>query len=144
MKRQDTPGTASWVEFAGWTGVGLLFFGGAFLFPLLALTWPMAAVATWLLTRRGVRGPELVGLVNGVAALCLFVAFTQRNSNPCGNSTTVVLRPGETDAGCSGADPRPFLIFGLVLAVASALTYAATRHRRRIVNIGRHVSSRHR
>jgi hypothetical protein len=126
----------SWVGFGAWTGVGLLFFGGAFLFPLLVVTWPLAAVSTWLLVRRGVRAPDLIGLVNGIAALCLFIAFTQRNSNPCGDVTTLVLRPGETDAGCSGADPRPFLIFGLVLAVICVLAYAVTRHTQRVHRVG--------
>lgn len=124
-------GHASWGGFAAWTGVGLLIIGGAFLFPFLAITWPLAAIAVWLLVRRGVRPPELLGFLNGGAALALLVAFTQRNSNPCGGSVTAVIGPEGGEAGCSGADPRPFLIFGLVVALVSAVGYIGlTRHRR--------------
>jgi hypothetical protein len=124
-------GLESWAGFAAWAGVSLLIVGGAFLFPLLAITWPLAVVLVWQLVRRGVNPPELVGLVNGVGALCLLIAFTQRNSNPCGTSVTAVIGPGGGEASCGGADPRPFLIFGLVLAVASAVAYLGLRIRRR-------------
>lgn len=124
-------GSASWAGFAAWTGAGLLIVGGAFLFPLLAITWPLAAALVWQLVRRGIRPSELVGFVNGVGALCLLIAFTQRDSDPCGTSVTAVIGPGGGEAGCSGADPRPFLIFGLVLALASALAYVGLRSQRR-------------
>ena len=124
-------GSESWAGFAAWTGVGLLIIGGTFLFPLLVITWPLAAVFVWQLVRRGIRSSELVGFVNGVGALCLLIAFTQRNSNPCGTSITVVIGPGGGEAGCGGADPQPFLIFGLVLVLASAVAYVGLRSRRR-------------
>lgn len=124
-------GSESWAGFAAWTGVGLLIIGGAFLFPLLSMTWPLAAVLVWQLVRRGIRPLELVGFVKGAGALCLLIAFTQRSSNPCGTSVTAVIGPGGGEAGCGGADPRPLLIFGLVLALASAVAFVGLRRRRR-------------
>jgi hypothetical protein len=123
-------GSGSWTGFAAWAVVGLLLVGGAFLFPLLVITWPLGAAAVWRLVRRAVRAAELVGFVNGVGVLCLLIAFTQRNSNPCGTSVTAVIGPGGGEAGCGGADPQPFLIFGLLLAVASATAYLGLRKRR--------------
>lgn len=123
-----------WGAFAAWAFVGALFslslLGaasvGLFVFPfaLLALLVVGRTVRVW---------PEIAGVLEGAAALILFVAITNLNSTPCPTSGSGgIYVGGRTDGAsfsCGGLDPAPWLLVGLVVAGAGFVLYGFARLR---------------
>lgn len=119
--------------FASWSLVGALFslsvLGAASIGLLLVLP---VAVATLLFVGSTVRPwPESAGVLEGVAALSLFVAFANRDSTPCPASGSGYAGPGSTGTSfsCGGLDPLPWLVVGMALAGAGIALYSLGRAR---------------
>ena len=55
--------------------------------------------------------PQILGAVEGWAAICLLVAFLNRGYRPCGRGP-ISLAPGQSYS-CGGAPPTPWLIAAL-------------------------------
>ena len=108
-----------WSAFAIWGVAGALvaltllslLSIGIFILPLAVIA---LAVAGW----RASGWPEGVGLVAGVGATCLVIAFLSRDYEPCDDGPLTV-SPGETSAECGGTDPVPWLVVGIALVGAS-------------------------
>jgi hypothetical protein len=126
--------TASgWGGFAAWAFVGALFslsFLGAasiglFLLPaaLLALLVVSWFVRLW---------PEIAGVLEGAAALSLFVGISNLGTTPCPASGSHTVRVG-ADPGatwsCGGMEPLPWLLVGFALAGVGVGVYALARIR---------------
>jgi hypothetical protein len=116
-----------WLVFAAWVLAGALavfsLLGAASIGLFIA---PFAAVAIWLALRFGRAGPEMLGLVSGAGAVCLLIAFLNRGTTPC-TEQGHTLSPGETEVGCGGLQPTPWLIAGLVLVAVGIVVYALAR-----------------
>ena len=102
-------------QASGWDWFGAWAFVGALCsFTLLALAsiglflLPFALLALFLVGRRGVRGPELLGLITGVGAIVILIG---------------TLNTGDH----GGLDPRPWLIVGAALVAAGVVAYAWRR-----------------
>jgi hypothetical protein len=121
MRRQG------WLVFAAWVLAGALavfsLLGAASIGLFIA---PLAVVAIWLAFRFGRAGPEMLGLVTGAGTVCLLIAFLNRGTTPCTEQGRT-LRPGETEVGCGGLEPTPWLVVGLVLVAAGIVAYALAR-----------------
>lgn len=89
-----------------WAGVG-----GALAISLVSfigvLTAIPALVALGLVAWRSPRWPEPLGILTGAGALCLVVAALNWDEQ--------------------GVDPVPWLVAGVILALAGVLTYAGAR-----------------
>jgi hypothetical protein len=68
---------------------------------------PLALLGIWIAVRRGGVGPEVFGLLDGAAAICLVIALFRHNG---------------------GLDPVPWLVAGCLLAVAGFAGYRVGRH----------------
>lgn len=123
-----------WAGFAAWALPGVLLtlsvLGaasiGLFVLPVALLS---LAVVAW-----AVRGwPEIAGLLEGAAALGLFVGLANLGSTPCpsSGSGSVQVGPGtgRTSFSCGGLDPTPWLLVGLALAGIGVAVYALARAR---------------
>lgn len=112
------------VWFLAWTIPGLLLLGVFVFLPFGAMVFPgLAALAALVLIYlHRPKGPELLGILLGVAMWGFAIAYFNRDSIPCPQSVsvTVTLKAGETSS-CGGVAPIPFLIFGVVLASVSVL-----------------------
>lgn len=96
---------------------------GFFLFlPFGALIFPplVFLAAALLIYLHRPRGPEVLGVLFGVGVWGFAIAYFNRDSNPCPESGSMTLRPGESYE-CGGVAPEPFLAVGAVLAIASIL-----------------------
>jgi hypothetical protein len=94
------------VMFWLWAGVG-----GALALSVISFVGVLvglpALVALWLVARRSPRWPEPLGLLTGVGALCLTIAFLNWDE--------------------LGVDPVPWLAAGVVLGAAGIGFYARAR-----------------
>jgi hypothetical protein len=118
---------AGWLVFAAWVLAGALavfsLLGAASIGLFIA---PLAGIAIWLALRFGRAGPEMLGMVSGAGAVCLLIALLNRNTSPCAEEGHI-LSPAETEAGCGGLEPMPWLVAGVVLVAAGVVAYALTR-----------------
>jgi hypothetical protein len=65
----------------------------------------------------------MLGLVSGAGAVCLVIALLNRGTTPC-TEQGHTLSPGETEVGCGGLQPTPWLIAGLVRVSVGIVAYA--------------------
>jgi hypothetical protein len=124
-----------------WTVPGLLLPAGLLFLPFGAMIfWPLTTFAVALLIKlHRPRGPEVLGVLVGIAAWAFTVAYFNRDSVPCSESGAVHLRSGESFS-CGGVAAEPFLIAGIALtfvalsgaAISSVLIGSADRRRRRL------------
>jgi hypothetical protein len=115
----------SWGAFAAWCVAGT---GGCFGVLSILTVGPFVLLATltlcgWLLFRQGF-GAGMAGLLTGAAVPLLYVAWLNRDG------------PGEvctrTATGSSCGDewsPWPFVVAGLVAAIAGVVLFLRLRHR---------------
>lgn len=100
-----------------WALVGAALALGAFsLGPLVLL--PVLALAAVMLSRSGIRDSAL-GLVSGIGALCLYIAWVQREGpgTTCWHSGTA--------SGCDQhLNPLPWLVVGAALFVGGMVAHA--------------------
>ncbi|MDQ4098345.1 MAG: hypothetical protein M3144_10825 [Actinomycetota bacterium] len=121
-----------WGGFAAWAFVGALLslsFLGAASIGLFIL--PVALLALLLVTLMVRPWPEGAGLLEGMAALVLFVGLAHVGSTPCpetGSHTVLVGEEGRTWS-CGGWEPLPWLLVGLALAAVGLAVYALARYR---------------
>jgi hypothetical protein len=103
------------------------FLGAAAAFGFLALGVLAAipvALAVWLLTRRAELRRSAFGVLSGIGAILLFVAYVQRR----GPGT--VCWQTATGSGCDEyLNPWPWLIAGVVLVAAGLIAHARRRAR---------------
>jgi hypothetical protein len=83
----------------------------------------MAALA-YMATRRPA-WPEVLGLLPGVAVFTAYVAYRNRNHQPCGTASSPVITGGE-DASCGGIPPEPWIAATALLLVVAVVAYAGT------------------
>lgn len=90
---------------------------------------PIGLLAVIALLRLTDVGPELLGLFEGVAIVCLGVVAASADYWNCPPSGEVVTRTRDTLTveSCGSVNPLPWLIAGVVLAIGAALGYAAAR-----------------
>ncbi len=124
---------AGWGGFGAWGVIGALLavslLGAA---SIGLFVFPLALLGLWLVTTRVRAWPEMAGVLEGVAALSLFVGIANLGSTPCpaaGSGT--VMRGGGVPSGssCGGFDPLPWLLVGLALAVSGLFSYVVARER---------------
>lgn len=120
-------GVVGWKGFLAWAAAGgLLVFAVVSGLSIGLFVLPLAVVILVLVVRR-VRGwPEILGAGAGCGAICLLIAFLNRDYNPCPEGP-ITLGPGESEFECGGFDPLPWLVAGLALVALSTLTYAFAR-----------------
>ncbi len=131
--RGSVPPTTGWSGFSVWALVGALFslsVLGAASIGLFVL--PVAVVALVLACVFVRAWPEITGLLEGAAALSLFVGMANLHATPCpssGSGAVHIGRPGEGTFSCGGLDPMPWLLVGTVLAGAGLISYSLARLR---------------
>jgi hypothetical protein len=96
------------------------------------LVLPVGALIASLLLWLGRRWPEPLGMLEGMAGVAFFVAFVNRDYQPCppgGFRGEITLQPGEASAtfSCGGIDPVVSLTVGLTLALIGLVVYALVR-----------------
>ena len=130
---RDPPNRTGWRSLLEWAcALGLLtltLIGGASIGMFVA---PFAIAAMAVAVRRNRDWPEaaLGGLV-GVGAVCLFVAYRNRDYFPCRPvGTPGRLGPGEHFA-CGGLNPVPWLAIGFLLAGIGLAGYLVFRRTNR-------------
>jgi hypothetical protein len=121
------PRSAGWKAFVAWALAGALvvfaFLSG---FSIGLFVLPLAGVVLWIVARRTSAWPEVFGVGAGAGALCLLVAFLNRDYTPCPEGP-ITLAPGQTSFECGGADPVPWLVAGVALVAGSVLAYFLLR-----------------
>lgn len=133
MQTEERWRAEGWAGFAAWGLVGALFslsvLGaasiGLFVLPVAVLA---LMVVVWLVRV----WPEIAGMLEGAAALSLFVALSNLGSTPCpssGSGVHVGGGAGGTSFSCGGLDPMPWLLVGLALAGAGLGIYVLSRAR---------------
>jgi 4-hydroxybenzoate polyprenyltransferase len=78
-------------------------------------------------------GPELLGILEGVAIVCLVVVVLNADYWTCPPSGEVITRTRDTVTveSCGDLNPWPWLIAGLVFGVGAAIAYARSDRRGR-------------
>jgi hypothetical protein len=119
MDAAEAVAVRPWAWFGAW-----LLLGAVWMFALVAIlsvgvfVLPVATVATVLLARRVSGRPGLPGLVSGLGAPVLYVAYLNR-SGP-GEVCTVFAR----GSSCAQEwDPWPWLIVGLAFVAAGIVMF---------------------
>ena len=122
---------AGWRGFAAWAVVGALLalslWGAA---SIGLFVFPLAVLGVVLVRRRARPWPEAAGMLEGVAALSLFVGTANLGSSPCpaAGSGTVNLGAGAGGgSACGGMEPLPWLLVGLALAATGLFVGARRR-----------------
>ncbi len=125
--------TGSRVKKSGWTWFALWALPGVVLglqvSPIGFLLLPIGLLAVIALVRLTGFGPELLGLVEGVAIACLGVVALNADYWSCPPSGEVITRTRDTLTveSCGSVNPLPWLILGIVLAGGAALGYRFAR-----------------
>ena len=89
---------------------------------------PFAIGAVVLAVRRNRDWPEAaLGGLTGVGAVCLFIAYRNRNYSPCPPPGTTVRLARGGHFSCGGLDPVPWLTIGVALAGVGLAGYLAFR-----------------
>jgi hypothetical protein len=126
-----------WGWFAAWMVAGfLLAFSlvGAASIGLFVL--PFAFLSVWVILRAAPPRWTAFGLVSGAGLVCLVVSGLNRNYRPCPESGVLTVPADATSVECGGFDPLPFLVAGVVLALAGPALVAAARQRGRPWHLG--------
>lgn len=113
-----------WAWFVAWAGAGALTtFAVVTGLSIGLFVLPVAFAALWAVASRTRLWPEALGLLVGVAVICLLVAGLNRAYLPCPSEGPLT----SPSSSCGGPDPSPWLAAGLVLAAAGTGGYAAAR-----------------
>lgn len=81
---------------------------------------PVAVAVLWGVALRAPLWPESLGVLAGIAVLCLTVGVLNTPGIACS-----AIEASRQRASCGGLDPAPWLLAGVVLAVVSVAAYAA-------------------
>ncbi len=127
------PRAAGWGGFGAWGAIGALLavslLGAA---SIGLFVFPLALLGLWLVATRVRAWPEMAGVLEGVAALSLFVGIANLGSTPCPAAGSGTLKRGggvPSGSSCGGFDPLPWLLVGLALAVIGLFSYVVARER---------------
>lgn len=107
------PDAARWGWFAAWTLIGVAIGIGLIVFPAGVV---VVALAGFLMYRRNAARAPVFGVISGVGAVLLIVAWIQRQGpgTTCWHTATA--------SGCEQhLDPIPWLVAGIVLLVAGVV-----------------------
>lgn len=132
MSRAD----GGWWDLAEWAlAFGLLAFSVIAGFSIGWLVLPFAVVALVLTSRRSRPWPEApAGMLVGIGAVLLMIAFIHRNYVPCPPmGEPMVMRRGESFS-CGGSSPVPWLVAGGAATVVGVAGYLAWQRTRRAKN----------
>lgn len=124
----------SWRWFSGFAAVGaLVVFGfvtlasvGLFVLPLGVLALALTALRAHT---QSVSSADLLGFLEGAAAVCFVVALANRDYQPCPTGSRLEQVAGGYRSSCGGFDPLPWLIAGIFLALAGMAAYLLVRRR---------------
>ena len=118
---------SGWIWFAAWSGPGIVIGFQVSAVGLLVL--PLGLLAFLVLWRLTGPGPELLGMLEGVAVACLVVVALNADYWSCPASGEVITRTPNTLTveSCGELNPWPWLIAGLVLALGAPIAYALAR-----------------
>jgi hypothetical protein len=118
--------------FAAWAGAGaLLAFSLASAASVGLFIIPFALLSLWAIVRASPPRRTAFGLVSGAGFVCLLIWALNRGYRPCPESGELTVPAGATSEGCGGFDALPFLVAGIVLALAGPALFAAARQRGR-------------
>ena len=109
--------------FLAWVGVGIGFALGVSVLGVFAL--PLALVATVLLIVFHHGDRSALGILVGVGALSLYVAYLQRKG-----PGTVYWHTRTASGSDQYLDPRPWLVVGIILVVVGVATFLWRERRR--------------
>lgn len=130
---ESGPRVAGWGGFAAWAAIGALLtlslLGAA---SIGLFVFPLTLLGLWLVGTTVHPWPEMAGVLEGVAAMSLFVGIANLGATPCpATGSGTVRRGGGVPSGssCGGFEPLPWLLVGLALAVIGLVTYLAARER---------------
>lgn len=129
--RRTTRASPSWGGFAVWSLIGLLLAYAILAIASVGLLLLPAGLGAAFLAgrdaqRREASPTELLGLLLGSGAACLWVAYANRDYDPCiGTAVSAVRVAGS--AGCGGRDPLPWLVVGVVLGAIGVTAFLVAR-----------------
>jgi len=112
----------AWLWFAVWAGVGCA--AGMASLVIQIMVAPLALIAIVLLVWSRSLSRSALGLVSGVGAASLVVAWVQRRG-----PGTVTWHTATASGADTYLDPRPWLVAGLLLAGAGVVAFALSRRR---------------
>jgi hypothetical protein len=118
---------SGWIWFVLWALPGIIV--GFQVSAVGVFLLPIGLLATLFLLRATGPGPELLGILEGVAIACLAVVALNADYWTCPPSGEVITRTRDTLTveSCGELNPWPWLIAGLIFAVGPAVGYALTR-----------------
>ena len=118
---------ADWLRFLAWVAAGFAVAFGMLVVGPLALAGVVFAAALLVFLPASRRGA--LGLLSGVGAVSLVVAYVQRKG-----PGTVTWHTATASGSDQYLDPRPWLIAGIVLVVAGLAGHAwrTTRRQRSV------------
>ena len=119
--------SARLLRLAAWTGIGLLLTASVVMFPVGLLTLPFAVAAFAYMATRRPAWPDVLGLLPGAAGFTAYVAYRNRDHQPCGGMGTSGVITTGADVSCGGGtSPEPWLAATALLLVVAVVTYALT------------------
>jgi hypothetical protein len=126
-----------WGWFAAWAAAGaLLAFSFVAALSIGLFVLPFALLACWAILRSSPPRATAFGLLSGAGLVCLVIWALNTGSTPCPESGTVVVPPGGVGEECGGRNALPFLVAGIVLALAGLALFATARRRGRPARLG--------
>lgn len=116
-----------WIAFSLWAVLGIV--AGLQVSAIGVLLLPVGVVVIVLLAKFTRIWPEVLGVFEGIAAVCLLVVALNADYWTCPPSGEVITRTKDsvTVESCGAVNPWPWLIFALTVAVGAAVAYRAAK-----------------
>ena len=116
-----------WIAFSLWAVPGIV--AGLQVSAIGVLLLPVGLVVIVLLAKVIRIWPEVLGICEGIAAVCFLVVALNADYWTCPPSGEVITRTKDsvTVESCGTLNPWPWLAIGLTLAVGAAVAYRAAR-----------------
>lgn len=118
---------SGWTWFVLWALPGIIV--GLQVSAIGIFLLPIGLLASLVLARFTGAGPELLGIVEGLAIACLVVAALNADYWTCPPSGEVITRTRDTVTveSCGEVSPWPWLSVGLVLGIGAVIAYGISR-----------------
>jgi hypothetical protein len=116
-----------WVAFSLWAVLGIV--AGLQVSAIGVLLLPFGLVVIVLLAKFTRIWPEILGVFEGIAAVCFLIVALNADYWTCPPSGEVITRTKDsvTVESCGTLNPWPWLIAALTLAVGAAVAYRAAK-----------------
>ena len=116
-----------WIAFSLWAVPGIV--AGLQVSAIGVLLLPVGLVVIVLLAKSTRIWPEVLGLFEGMAAVCFVVVALNADYWTCPPSGEVITRTKDslTVESCGTVNPWPWLMVGLTLAVGAAVAYRVAK-----------------